>query len=76
MKAKWKNTTGTELTWKETLLAMCNTYGTFCGRWHSNEFWNSTKGQIPNMTEEQCEKKIAQIESEAEADLAYWRMMQ
>lgn len=73
---KWRTREGVELTWKETLSAMCNYYGTFCGRWHSNEFWAKTKAQIPLMSEEQCEQKIIQIESEADAELAYWRAMQ
>lgn len=64
------------LTYKETLEAMCKEYGTFCGRWHSNEFWKRTLEQIPNMTEEECDIKVHQIESEADADLAYWQAYQ
>ncbi len=68
------------LTWRETLEAMCAYYGTFCGRWHSNEFWKETQSKISTMTEQQCRDKVIQIEQEAEqeadADLAYWRLMQ
>ncbi len=73
---KWHTKDGIELTWKETLSAMCENYGTFCGRWHSNEFWATTKSRIPNMSESQCRDEIQQIESQADADLRYWRMMQ
>lgn len=76
MKAKWHKQDGTEMTWKETLVAMCKNYGTFCGRWHSNEFWAKTLKETENMSEEQCEEKIRQIESEADADLEYWRSYQ
>ena len=34
-----------KFSWKQTLEAMCRNYGTFCGRWHSNEFWNRTLEQ-------------------------------
>ena len=64
------------LSWKDSLKAMCADYGTFCGRWHSNEFWKITAENIPNMTEEQCKEKVIQIENEAEADLAFWQAYQ
>jgi hypothetical protein len=67
---------GNKLSWKETLIAMCGYYGTFCGRWHSNEFWKETALKIEGMTEEQCKEKIIQIEHEADAELAYWQAMQ
>ncbi len=64
------------LSWKETLRAMCAYYGTFCGRWHSNDFWETTALKINSMTEDECKAKIIKIENEADADLAYWRTMQ
>jgi hypothetical protein len=64
------------LSWKQTLLAMCNNYGTFCGRWHSNEFWADTKKQINGLTEAQCRDKVIQIEREADGELANWRATQ
>ena len=70
------STTGQMMTWKETLEEMCKYYGTFCGRWHSNEFWKKTLGETSSMTEIACLEKIVQIESEANGDLAYWRTMQ
>ncbi len=74
---RWHNKGTQELgSWKETLSAMCAAYGTFCGRWHSNEFWKKTASQIPDMTEEQCKTKVIEIENEADADLEYWRAMQ
>ena len=62
--------------WKETLESMCACYGTFCGRWHSNEFWRNTRTKILEMTEEQCRGKIIEIEKEADANLAYWQACQ
>ena len=73
---KWHTKEGREISWKETLQAMCAYYGTFCGRWHSNEFWKLVSSEIPNMSEDQCQQKIIQIESEADDDLAYWQAMQ
>ena len=74
---RWRNRDTNEIgSWKDTLESMCAYYGTFCGRWHSNDFWKQTAEQIPNMTEEQCKDKIIQIESEADADLAYWQAYQ
>ena len=73
---RWHDNDRNPLTWKQTLEAMCNNYGTFCGRWHSNEFWKATLLKIPDMSEGEARDKIIQIEREADADLAYWRMMQ
>jgi hypothetical protein len=67
---------GQQLTWKQTLEAMCVNYGSFSGRWHSNEFWGKTKDQLPGMTEEQCRSKVIQTEREADAELAHWRATQ
>jgi len=69
-------TTKLKVTWKETLQSMCDYYGTFCGRWHSNSFWQKTAKEIPSMTEEQCRNKVIEIEREADAELEYWRQMQ
>jgi len=65
-----------KLSYKETLEAMCKCYGSFCGRWHSNEFWKNTLDNLVNMTEEQCENKIREIEDEANSSLEYWRAYQ
>lgn len=65
-----------KMSWKETLEAMCQYYGTFRGRWHENEFWKATLESVPAMTEQEALDKILQIEREADADLQYWRMMQ
>ena len=74
---RWTNPkTKRKLSWRETLESMCNTYGTFCGRWHSNEFWKRTKETIPNITEEQAKDKVIQIEQEADSSLAYWKRYQ
>ena len=75
---RWsKNREGTEkCSWKETLEAMCANYGTFSGRWHSNDFWKRTAIQIPSLSEEQCREKVIQIEQEADSELEYWRQMQ
>jgi hypothetical protein len=64
------------ITDKEKLQGMCDYYGTFCGRWHSNEFWKATKEKIPTMTEQQCHDKIDQIEREADGELWYWQHTQ
>ena len=73
---RWTDSqTKEKLSWRETLKAMCTNYGTFCGRWHSNEFWKRTADNIPN-TEEECKQKVLEIESEADASLAYWRACQ
>ena len=73
---RWINKDGTKCTYIETLQAMCDYYGTFQGRWHSNEFWATTKKQIPLMCEDGAEKKIISIETEADAELWHWRHMQ
>ena len=73
---RWIRDDGTKYTWLETLQAMCDYYGTFQGRWHSNEFWTATKKQILSMSEKEAEKKIRKIEVEAEAELWYWRQTQ
>ena len=64
---RWYNETrDKKLSWKETLIAMCKYYGTFCGRWHSNEFWKQTLDKVLSMSEEQCKEKVIQIEREAD----------
>jgi len=74
---RWTNReTGKKLSWKETLIDMCSNYGSFCGRWHSNEFWKITVDKIPNMTEDECKAKVIDIEREADSSLAYWRAYQ
>jgi len=74
---RWhKSGTDEKLSWKETLEGMCAYYGTFCGRWHNNDFWKRTGEQIATMNEEQCKEKVAQIESEANSSLAEWRSYQ
>lgn len=64
------------MTYIETLRAMCDYYGTFCGRWHSNKFWAKTKKESESMTETQAKVKVFEIENEAEGDLAQWRQYQ
>ena len=74
---RWhKRGTDEKLSWKETLEAMCAYYGTFCGRWHSNDFWKRTKEQLTEMSEEQCKEKVIQIENDADASLDCWRAYQ
>ncbi len=60
----------------DTLRAMCRYYGTFCGRWHDNEFWHKTLRLSYSLTEKDAKKKVFEIENEAEADLEYWRTTQ
>lgn len=73
---RWNNKDGSKLTWRETLVAMCKNFGTFCGRWHSNEFWKTALTESETMTEEQAEAKVRQIEREADACLEQWKMYQ
>ena len=61
---------------KDRLEGMCKCYGTFCGKWHSNEFWAGVLKQLPSMTEEECAAKIIQINKDADDSLAYWRAYQ
>lgn len=64
------------LTYLETLKSMCRYYGTFCGRWHDNEFWIKTLRESYSLTEKDAKKKVFEIENEAELELAYWRFYQ
>lgn len=70
---RWSRS-GVKLDWRETLRAMAEYYGTFCGRWHHNEFWAEVKEQLPRMTDEQCEAKVREIEETADRLLDEWRM--
>jgi len=60
------------LTWKETLAAMCASYGKHAGRWHENDFWKATAAEVDGMTETECETKVRKIERDADAALALW----
>ena len=73
---RWINKDRTKCTYIETLQTMCNYYGTFQGRWHSNDFWMATKNQIPLISEEEAEKKVREIEADADAELWHWEHMQ
>ncbi len=70
---RWEDSQRERITWKETLMAMCNYYGNFSGRWHDNAFWAKTRKEIKNMTEEQAEIKVREIEKEADTRLEEWR---
>ncbi len=76
MIAKWKDQEGNELSWVETLRAMCKYYGKFCGRWHSNEFWAEQLQRVDSLSEEQAMQRIIEIEQEADRDLAFWQAYQ
>ncbi len=76
MIAKWKDREGNELSWVETLRSMCKYYGTFCGRWHSNEFWARELQGVDALTEEQAKQRIIEIEQEADRELAFWQAYQ
>jgi uncharacterized membrane protein len=71
---RWVNSKGEKMNWKETLRAMCDYYGQFCGRWHSNDFWAKTKKELENMTEEQAELTVREIEKAADMELEVWKM--
>jgi len=78
---RWKkgnhdDTNRETMTYIETLRAMCDYYGTFCGRWHSNEFWAKTKTESETMTEAQAKEKVFEIENEAAGRLEDWRRYQ
>lgn len=61
---------------REELQSWCRNYGTFCGMWHSNEFWMRTLRESENMTEDECERKMNAIRKEADSDLEAWRQCQ
>ncbi len=70
-----------KMTYQETLLVMCNYYGTFGGRWHDNEFWNNTRNELVKfdvfvMSEEQAKEKVFEIENDADCSLAQWKHSQ
>lgn len=65
-----------KMTYTETLSAMCDYYGTFCGRWHSNEFWARTKKELENMSEDEAKEKVFEIENDADAELCRWKQFQ
>jgi len=64
------------MTYIETLHAMCETYGSFCGRGHSNEFWAKTKAAIAGMTEAQAKEKVFAIENDADGSVEQLRWCQ
>ena len=68
--------TDEQMSYIETLEAMCNYYGSFCGRWHSNEFWATTKTELETMTEVEAKEKVFEIENDADAELSVWRRYQ
>ena len=65
---RWK-----DFTYIETLTAMCDYYGTFSGRWHSNTFWAKTKNEIENMDEDQAKQKVFEIENDADGSLCHYQ---
>lgn len=74
---RWTNRETTEKsTWRETLASMAEYFGTFCGRWHDNEFWRKQATEVTTMTEEQAEERVRQIERNADRELAMWQMYQ
>jgi len=62
-----------KMTYIETIEAMCDYYGTFCGRWHDNKFWAKTKAEIITMSEEDAKRKVFEIENNADDSLNEWR---
>lgn len=68
--------TDKKMTYIETLEAMCNYYGTFCGRWHSNEFWAKTVKELKNMSENQAKEKVFEIENDADGELYLYKRHQ
>ena len=75
-KGDYKTKNPESMTYIETLMAMCETYGTFCGRWHSNDFWLKTKNEIDNMNEDQAKERVFQIENDADGSLDKWKQYQ
>lgn len=65
--------TGEFYTYKETLEAMARTYGTFCGRWHDNEFWKKQLELLPDMSEEEAEQRVRLVEYRANQRLGQWQ---
>jgi len=62
------------MTWRERLIADCENYGTFCGRWHSNEFWAELRRRADGMTEDEAHAAVVAYEQEAETAIAMWRL--
>ena len=75
-KGAYDDKTHEKMTYIETLESMCEYYGTFCGRWHSNEFWAKTKNEIENMSEDKAKEKVFEIENDADTDLSRWQQYQ
>ena len=75
-KGDYKTKNPEKMTYIETLRVMCDNYGTFCGRWHSNVFWKKKRSEILNMDETQAKKEVFQIENDADSSLAQWRQYQ
>lgn len=73
---RWVNPDGTKCTYLETLEAACAYFGTFCGRWHDNEYWKALAAKAKTMTEAEAEAAVRQYEREADEDYHRWRMMQ
>jgi hypothetical protein len=67
---------GTPCTWKERLIAACDYYGTFCGRWHDNSFWKSLRARADAMTEEEAYAVVQEYERDADESLRYWQLYQ
>jgi len=70
---KWTDSVGRVLTWKESLIAACDYYGTFCGRYHSNEYWHELRRLAEAMDEDESRLAIERFEREADAEVAYAR---
>ena len=60
------------MTWKQCLIADCENYGTFCGRWHSNEYWDELRSRADGMTEDEARAAVEEYEQEARDALARW----
>lgn len=59
-----------KVSYNHTLKAMINYYGTFCGRWHSNDEWKQYKKLYEKgLTDGEAEKLVIEIEREADSRL-------
>lgn len=63
------------MNYKDRVAADCAYYGTFCGRWHSNEFWEELGKKLPNMTEDEAKATFERYENEANGAVWQWRQL-
>lgn len=60
--------------WKKRLIDDCEWYGTFNGRWHSNEFWADLRSRADTMTDEEARTAVESYELEAKSAIEMWRL--